>query len=60
MVQTGGLQKKHLIGEKPTLIHFWSVSCHLCKEAMPQVNELSRQISRSKAERIGSSSYATL
>jgi len=21
------------------LIHFWSVSCHLCKEAMPQVNE---------------------
>lgn len=31
--------KDKLVGEKPTLIHFWSVSCHLCKEAMPQVNE---------------------
>lgn len=25
---------------KATLIHFWSVSCHLCKEAMPEINEL--------------------
>lgn len=24
----------------PTLIHFWSVSCGLCKENMPRVNEL--------------------
>jgi thiol-disulfide isomerase/thioredoxin len=31
--------KDGLIGEKPTLIHFWSISCHLCKEAMPTVNE---------------------
>ena len=31
--------KRELVGEKPTLIHFWSVSCHLCKEAMPEVNE---------------------
>ncbi|XJZ28338.1 TlpA disulfide reductase family protein [Bacillota bacterium Lsc_1132] len=31
--------REELIGEKPTLIHFWSISCHLCKEAMPQVNE---------------------
>jgi thiol-disulfide isomerase/thioredoxin len=35
----GEVSKQDLIGEKPTLIHFWSVSCHLCKEAMPQVNE---------------------
>ncbi|WP_338753826.1 TlpA disulfide reductase family protein [Bacillus sp. FJAT-52991] len=34
----GEVTKEQLIGEKPTLIHFWSVSCHLCKEAMPQVN----------------------
>ncbi|KAB7707905.1 redoxin domain-containing protein [Bacillus aerolatus] len=34
----GQVTKEELIGEKPTLIHFWSVSCHLCKEAMPQVN----------------------
>lgn len=31
--------REELIGEKPTLVHFWSISCHLCKEAMPQVNE---------------------
>jgi thiol-disulfide isomerase/thioredoxin len=31
--------KEQLIGEKPTLIHSWLVSCHLCKEAMSQVNQ---------------------
>lgn len=35
----GEVKKADLVGEKPTLIHFWSVSCNLCKEAMPQVNE---------------------
>jgi len=35
----GEMSKDDLIGEKPTLIHFWSVSCHLCKEAMPSVNK---------------------
>jgi thiol-disulfide isomerase/thioredoxin len=35
----GTVTREQLIGEKPTLIHFWSISCHLCKEAMPQVNE---------------------
>jgi thiol-disulfide isomerase/thioredoxin len=35
----GQVTKDQLIGEKPTLIHFWSVSCGLCKEAMPKVNE---------------------
>ncbi len=35
----GQVTKEALVGEKPTLIHFWSISCHLCKEAMPQVNE---------------------
>ncbi|MFD3447753.1 TlpA family protein disulfide reductase [Microbacteriaceae bacterium 4G12] len=32
--------REGLIGDALTLIHFWSVSCHLCKEAMPEVNEL--------------------
>lgn len=35
----GSKTKEGLIGEKPTLIHFWSISCGLCKEAMPQINE---------------------
>ncbi|MFD1735631.1 TlpA disulfide reductase family protein [Bacillus salitolerans] len=34
----GEVTKEQLIGEKPTLIHFWSVSCYLCKEAMPDIN----------------------
>ncbi|HLG28158.1 MAG TPA: TlpA disulfide reductase family protein [Paenisporosarcina sp.] len=34
----GEVSKNLLIGSKPTLIHFWSVSCGLCKEAMPEVN----------------------
>lgn len=25
---------------KPTLVHFWAVSCGICKEKMPQLNEL--------------------
>ncbi|WP_059169977.1 TlpA disulfide reductase family protein [Bacillus sp. FJAT-27445] len=35
----GEVKRDELIGERPTLIHFWSVSCYLCKEAMPQVNQ---------------------
>ena len=35
------IKKSDLIGDKPTLVHFWSVSCGLCKEAMPNVNRLS-------------------
>jgi thiol-disulfide isomerase/thioredoxin len=34
----GEVTKEELQG-RPTLIHFWSVSCGLCKEAMPEVNE---------------------
>lgn len=36
----GEFTRGQLVGEKPTLIHFWSTSCHLCKVAMPSVNEL--------------------
>lgn len=39
----GQVTKEELVGERPTLIHFWSISCHLCKEAMPQVNEFRDQ-----------------
>jgi thiol-disulfide isomerase/thioredoxin len=39
----GEVTKTDLVGEKPTLIHFWSVSCYLCKEAMPQVNQFRDQ-----------------
>ncbi|EGQ27114.1 thiol-disulfide oxidoreductase YkuV [Sporosarcina newyorkensis 2681] len=39
----GETTKSELVGEKPTLIHFWSISCHLCKEAMPDVNSFRDQ-----------------
>ncbi|MBY6038359.1 TlpA family protein disulfide reductase [Fictibacillus nanhaiensis] len=35
----GEVSKSDLVGDKPTLIHFWSVSCGLCKEAMPNINQ---------------------
>ncbi|MDV2582293.1 TlpA family protein disulfide reductase [Alkalibacillus haloalkaliphilus] len=35
----GELTREDIVGDKPTLFHFWSVSCGMCKEAMPQVNQ---------------------
>jgi thiol-disulfide isomerase/thioredoxin len=31
--------KEHIKG-KPTLVHFWAVSCGICKDKMPQLQEL--------------------
>ncbi|MCM3742688.1 TlpA family protein disulfide reductase [Sporosarcina luteola] len=31
----GRCDREDLIGVKPTLIHFWSISCRACKEKMP-------------------------
>lgn len=42
-ILNGEVKRDELIGDKPTLIHFWSISCHLCKEAMPSVNEFRDQ-----------------
>lgn len=39
----GEVTTSELVGEKPTLIHFWSISCGLCKEAMPNVNDFRDQ-----------------
>lgn len=39
----GEVSTNDLVGEKPTLIHFWSISCGLCKEAMPNVNDFRDQ-----------------
>lgn len=35
----GKKTKADLVGEKMTLIHFWSISCGVCKEAMPKINQ---------------------
>lgn len=37
------VKREELIGDKPTLIHFWSISCHMCKEAMPEINQFRDQ-----------------
>ncbi|RDW18041.1 TlpA family protein disulfide reductase [Oceanobacillus chungangensis] len=39
-LNSNSLYRQDLIGEKPLLIHFWSINCHLCKKSMPYVNEL--------------------
>ncbi|MHA6258553.1 redoxin domain-containing protein [Sporosarcina sp. CAU 1771] len=36
----GRVTKSDLIGNKPILIHFWSVSCYLCKGSVQEINEL--------------------
>lgn len=32
------ISKSDLAG-RPVLVHFWSISCHMCKESLPQINE---------------------
>lgn len=39
----GEVTKDQLVGEKPSLLHFWSVSCHLCKAYMSNINNLRDQ-----------------
>lgn len=39
----GKRMKAELIGEKPTLFHFWSVSCEMCKETLPAINKIRDQ-----------------
>lgn len=34
----GNVSKTDLEG-KPVLVHFWAISCHMCKESLPQINE---------------------
>ncbi|WP_199615734.1 redoxin domain-containing protein [Paenibacillus alkalitolerans] len=34
----GEASKADLAG-KPVLIHFWAISCHMCKEGLPLINE---------------------
>ncbi len=34
--------QEHIKG-KPTLVHFWAVSCGICKDKMPQLNELKQK-----------------
>ncbi|MDQ0298961.1 thiol-disulfide isomerase/thioredoxin [Salibacterium salarium] len=38
------ITKNDLIGEKPALVQFWSVSCDLCKQAIPKVNKLCEEL----------------
>ena len=34
------VSKSELIGERPCIIHFWSVSCQLCTDVMPEFHRL--------------------
>lgn len=39
----GEVTNSQIEGGKPTFIHFWSISCHICKVAMPKINEFRDQ-----------------
>nr|WP_106783931.1 redoxin domain-containing protein [Lysinibacillus timonensis] len=41
----GKITNKELVGEKPTIIHFWSVSCHMCTETIPNMMNFLNQYS---------------
>lgn len=36
------VSKEELVG-KPVLVHFWSISCGMCKESLPEVSKLKEQ-----------------
>lgn len=33
------LKREDLMGSKPLLLYFWSISCESCKKAMPEINQ---------------------
>jgi thiol-disulfide isomerase/thioredoxin len=35
--------KEELKGS-PVLVHFWSISCHMCKESLPELNKMREEI----------------
>lgn len=39
-INSSGVRREDLIGETPTLIYFWSISCHICKKSQPFINQL--------------------
>ncbi|GAF63904.1 thiol-disulfide oxidoreductase [Bacillus sp. TS-2] len=39
----GEVNQEGILGEKPVFIHFWSISCELCREVIPAFNELKKQ-----------------
>jgi len=43
---------KHAKG-KPVLVHFWAVSCGICKDKMPQLNEIKRKYGALGLQTIG-------
>lgn len=36
------VRRSHLIGERPTLFYFWSISCYLCEESIKDVHKICR------------------
>jgi thiol-disulfide isomerase/thioredoxin len=35
-----GEASKNDLADKPVLVHFWSVSCGMCKESLPEINKM--------------------
>lgn len=39
----GRVRREDLVGSWPTLIHFWSISCEMCKESLYVINRFKNQ-----------------
>lgn len=39
-INSSGVRTEDLIGQIPTLIYFWSISCELCEKSLPLINQL--------------------
>ncbi|MXQ53931.1 TlpA family protein disulfide reductase [Shimazuella alba] len=35
-----GEVNKNDLASKPVLVHFWSISCGMCKESLPEINKM--------------------
>lgn len=41
----GEVKSSELAG-KPVLVHFWSISCEMCKESLPEINQMRKDLPR--------------
>ncbi|MBR3120017.1 MAG: TlpA family protein disulfide reductase [Oceanobacillus sp.] len=39
-INSSGVRREDIIGEIPTLIYFWSISCGSCKKSIPSINQI--------------------
>ncbi|MCS1351966.1 redoxin domain-containing protein [Mechercharimyces sp. CAU 1602] len=41
------------VAGKPVLVHFWSISCEMCKKSLPDINEMREKFKEQELQLIG-------